>query len=133
MRFTYTARRELVGGHSLASEYDYVIHGARIDRSRKIVREDTVALDGTRESDFQRFDVLWDVTTDFLETPEALAQFEEFVASVAGGETFVFDPDAVSTADVNPQTVTLESSRLNRRRVGTGDVYTYALQMRVAP
>lgn len=133
MRFTYTAKRRLAAGHSAETEYDFVIDGATIDQDEEVVAERTTALDGSSETDFQRIDVFWETTTDFIETATRLAEFREFLASVAGGELFVFDPEATDGTAVDEYTVRMVSSRYRRRRVGTLAKYTYSLRMRVEP
>jgi len=131
MRFTYNAKRSIIGAHSADTEYDFVIDGAAIDQDRKFDRDDTVALDGTQESALHRIDIFWSCTTDFIETAARLLLFHEFLDSVAGGEQFTFDGDAIDGDDVDPQTVVLVSKTTRRRRVGTSANYAYQLRMRV--
>ena len=133
MRFTYTAKRRLASGHSVETEYDYVIDGAAIDQDESIESETTTSLNGSMETDFQRIDVFWDVSTDFIETATRLAEFREFLASVAGGEVFTFDPEATDGTAVDEYQVKLVSQRHRRRRIGMLDAYTYSVRMRVQP
>ena len=131
MRFTYSAKRSITAGHSATVQYDFIIAGARIDQEFDAIREETISLSGEQESDLQRIDEMWSCTTDFVETPERRALFEEFLHSVMGGEQFTFDPDATGASDVDPHTVVLVSKGVRRRRVGVISSYTYDLRMRV--
>jgi len=110
-----------------------VIDGAVIDQDESIESETTTSLDGSMETDFQRIDVFWDVSTDFIETATRLAEFREFLASVAGGEVFTFDPEATDGTAVDEYQVKLVSQRHRRRRIGMLDAYTYSVRMRVQP
>ena len=133
MRFTYTAKRRLAPGHAIDTEYDFIIDGAAIDQDEATEAQTTTALDGSSETDFQRIDVFWDATTDFIETAQRLAEFREFLASAAGGEVFTFDPEATSATAVDEYSVKLVSQRHRRSRVGMLDAYTYSLRMRIEP
>jgi len=127
MRFTYTAKRRLAAGHSVDTEYDFVIDGAAIDQDEAIEAETTTALDGSSETDFQRIDVFWEVDTDWLETATQLAEFAfnkilgAYNASAQKERRFAIRIEiasgvyvwVVSHSDVTPGTGTVLAARLS--------------------
>lgn len=133
MRITYTARRKLVSGHTAATSYDIAVVAADLLPDLDIERNETESLSGKVESNLSRLKDMWRVETDYIEIGDDLDEFTEFLASVANGETFTFDPDSddVGTA-VSPTTVMLSGrSQWRKRRVGPRH-FTFTFDVREA-
>jgi hypothetical protein len=115
MRITYTAKRALASGHTAATSYDLDMYTQEPQRTYTPVRKRSVAIDGTEENLLLRIESQWTVVTDqFKRTgsaPTSRDLFVEFLASVMGGESFVFDPYRLpgGGADVLPLNVSLVS------------------------
>lgn len=118
MRFEYTAKRNLATGHTVDTNYEIVIYGWTIEPRFNAVGPENVSLDGTLERELYRIDTEYRVQTDAIDDGQDLENFEEFLHSVMGGESFTFDPDSdVAASAVNPLTCILKSRRLSRVRV----------------
>ena len=126
--FTYTASRNLKTGHTAGTEYTITIGLQQYDGDiPKPVKNEHRSLSGFTVTTLHRIDVELQVLTDYINsdgtgTPD-VDDFDEFLASVAGGEVFEFG-DGTTTRDVK-----LIGSP-GRRREGTM-FYAYSLKMRV--
>lgn len=106
---TYTAvdRGSLVSGHSDGTSYSLDFRAASINRARGRDAEESVSLSGKTETLFNRQDKTWTITTTHVEDAD-FGQWEEFLDSVAGGESFTLDPYASGAASPSdPKTVVL--------------------------
>jgi hypothetical protein len=102
----------------------------KLDRSEKFVRQKAQALGGARETLFQRSDVFWDVNSGpLIETD--VPQFREFLASVAAGETFVFDPYGTLGAPDNSWSVEIDIEQYQEDRISMIRLYNFPFRVRV--
>lgn len=131
MRFEYVAKRNIASGHTLDDNYEIVIFGWVIDPSYDMVGPENESLDGSIERELLRIDTEYRVQTDALASGSAVLEFEEFLHSVAAGETFTFDPDSDTVATpVNPLTVKMKTRRFTRERISPGQ-FQFTFDMRV--
>ena len=119
MRVTYTAKRAIASGHSAASSYDLDMYTQEPQRTYSPTRKRSVSIDGTEENLLLRIESTWTVVTDQFtrngSAPTTRDLFVEFLASVMGGEAFIFDPYRLpgGGADVLPMNVTIVSESLS--------------------
>lgn len=126
---TYTAKRNLIAGHSAGTSYSLETNARGLDPSDKIVGSEGVSLDGTTEGVLDRVEQLWQVTTGAI-TSADLAAWREFFASVGAKESFTFDAyGSIATPD-NAQTVLLEGSP-QYRRIKRLSAFTISFKVRV--
>ena len=123
----YFASRNLKSGHTSGTEYTITVDLQKLDSSPKPVTVEHRSLSGYSVRTLHRIDVEYDVTTDLINadgtgTPDT-DDFDEFMHSVAGGETFTFNAGSdVSVVMVGSPTRTRESVLF----------YTYSWKMREA-
>lgn len=97
--FTYTAKRNLKSGHSIDTQYVITIALQQLDDEQpRAIKKEHRSIGGATVTVLNRIDEHLQVTTDFIEsdgtgTPD-VADFAEFLHSVAGGEQFVFNNGA---------------------------------------
>lgn len=127
MRIEYTARnsRFLTSAHTAGQDYEIIVGTQSYDPRLKFVGNRSQALDGTRETDHQRTDTIWQVRTGLIAVGTALDEFLEFIASVYDGQIFVVDFDATDSTEVDPRSVQMDSSRLRQQRRSTGAKYYF--------
>ncbi len=131
MRFTYTAIRSVTSGHVLDDVYTLAIYAASLTQRDEPKRVQNVALDGTEENLLHRIDVLWNITTDWVDVGTPFDELLEFLRSVSAGEVFTFDPWAY-TSDVDPLDAKLVPGTLTYSRVATNlDAYTVSFSVRM--
>lgn len=89
---TYTARRELIGGHVAESVYSMNLRALEgyPRRSRKVVADSAESLAGYVETLRHNARYRWEVQVLTTTLAERL-QMREFLASTEGRETFTFD------------------------------------------
>ncbi|MGI9202675.1 MAG: hypothetical protein ACR2Q3_01625 [Woeseiaceae bacterium] len=125
--FTYTASRSIKSGHSAGTDYVITIGLQQYDGQTP--KPDTTvhrSLSGYTVTTLRRIDYEITVQTDFISadgsgTPDT-DDFEEFLASVAGGEQFTFnDGAAYNVILVGAST---------RRREGSL-LFSYSIKMRL--
>lgn len=133
MRFEYTAVRRVTSGHTSGNGYEIVIYGHVIDMTLEDVGPRNYSIDGTQQKELWRIEERWRVTTDYIAEGTAGDEFEEFLASVMGGESFVFDPESDTAATaVNPKTVKMRTRSFKRSRPSPGR-FQYTFEMEVVP
>lgn len=90
---------------------------SRADRRVKQMKTDHQPIGpGVPETVFFRDEVYWDLETANIKEVN-MKQWREFLASVGGGETFIFDPYGTAASPVDPRTVTLDSDNYSERRM----------------
>lgn len=133
MYVTYTARRRLISGHTAGNEYSLVFNAQSYDPEFVPKVEQTIALDGSTQTDFRRLDEVYDLDTDLF-ADSLLDDWIEFLASVAGGESFEFDPSSNNPASpVAPLTVIMEGSRAIKPKRVSNTYWQVGFKMRVLP
>ena len=118
MRLEYTAKRRVIATHTVGTDYE--IAGPHEDAlpQDRVTRTDSDAWDGSHESDTRHFKVRYAVSTDTIDLDD-IPLWREFLTSVMGGESFIFDPDSdVATVVVNPLDVRMISKSVRPRRLG---------------
>lgn len=125
--FTYTATRSIKSGHTANSDYTITTELMKLDDEmpdpEKVVHR---TIGGAEVTVLYYIDTKLSVTTDFVNvdgtgTPD-IADYLEFLHSVAGGEQFTFNNGA-------DQTVVMASKPTRTR---TGIKFNYSFTMRVA-
>lgn len=115
--------------HVVGDTYAIETALANLDRERRVRKHEQRADSGASETWYVNADELHMVRTDWI-MPADQAIWEEFLASVEGGEAFEFDPTGTIDNPVAPRQVVLVGDSIRPRRVGqTGRVY-YDLVMR---
>ena len=124
---TYTAKRELISGHSSGTDYTITIYPRTIDRSNKTIKSENVSLSGVTETIRYRKDSYIDVTA--IKIAEAdLPQWREFFHSVDAGESFTIE--LTSDSPETPLSVTLDSDSFTETRMSTFST-TFQVSFRV--
>lgn len=118
MRITYTAKRALISGHTATTDYTLDLAPRSVQKQTRNHRERTVALDQVSvETNLAAIATYWSVDAGSMSSADA-DQWEEFFASVAGGESFQFDPYGLGSAD-DPRAAIMESEQFDRRPIQT--------------
>lgn len=132
MRIEYTATRNIAAGHTADEGYEIVVLGQSYEDDFAFADTRNVSLDRSRmEVDLWGHDQTIDVTTDLIPVGSATAIFEEFLHSVAAGETFTIDlASDVAENEQTPQTVQMASSRYRRSKPINGYIQ-YSFTVRV--
>ncbi len=136
MLLNYTAIRNIATGAGHASDEDYTIAiGARqLVPGHEFKGTSTEALDGTIETDLQRIEESWSLTTDLIEVGDGWDIFLEFLHSTMGGERFIFDPDSSNpAAEVSPTLVVREPKARIRRPQNQPRHFTVSFTVRKVP
>lgn len=115
---TYTAKRSLISGHTVDTSYTIDFDPAVAEKSRKRQVEQQTSLGGTRDTLLHRIEYSYECGTDAVHH-DSVAAWEEFLDSVAGGESFVLDMYGTSAVPVSPVTVTLDDDPSITRNSGT--------------
>lgn len=88
--FSYVARRSLVPGHFLATEYDIEIKLIEVTPDREILRDDQRTMSGATERQYFGAKRQWNCTT--VSVPPHLAPYvREFLHSTEDGQSLVAD------------------------------------------
>ena len=104
---TYTAKRRIISGHTIDTEYDIDFDSTLLDQQMRLVGSQSVSLSGTTEGINNRVSDIWTVRTEIF-ADASLDSWKEFLASVAAAETFTFDAYGTSGSPDNAQSVILE-------------------------
>ena len=126
--FTYVAKRELITGHTVDTVYDLEYGLLVLDRSRDTKKSESIALDGSQETILHRQKTVFSVMTRCDAT--TILQWREFIASIDGGEAFVFDEFgtiAVPDNGINCRLV----GKTRERRIQKMNKYDCSWQFRV--
>ena len=91
--FNYTARRNLITGHTAGLAYDVESEMQVLAPASKENAKTHVSLDGSSETLLHRVEDTWQLTTVPLSdlADSDFEKFKEFLTSVMGGEQFTFD------------------------------------------
>lgn len=103
-----------------------------LDRSAKIERKRSTALGGASETLFTRNDIFWNVDYGKINAA-AMPQWREFLASVAGGESFMFDPYGSIAVPNAPVSVEWDNDSYSEERVGSSGLFAISFRVRVLP
>lgn len=116
MRISYTAKRGIASGHSVGVSYNIDLYTAVPTQTVEPTARVAVAIDGTRETLLLRVGRTWQFTSDHFTRTGSPSTFDvvaEFLASVAGGEEFTFDPWRVpGGSSVAPVACVLEAGNV---------------------
>lgn len=116
MRITYTAKRALASGHTLGNSYDIDLYTGVPTGSIEPTARRATAIDGTLETLLLRVGRTWQFSSDHFTRTGSPSTFDvvaEFLASVAGGEEFTFDPWRVpGGSSVAPVACVLEAGNV---------------------
>ena len=88
---TYFAKRGLIGGHTLDTEYGLDLNTVSLDKRRDVGRETQKSLSDVAETLWFFGKDEWSVRV-IVDGATPLAALEEFLKSTEGGESFVFSP-----------------------------------------
>lgn len=127
---TYTAKRELSAsnGHVLNESYTLSFSATKT-RTFSRQAEEHIADDGTTYTVLDRIDKKWTVVTRPVNAQEAEV-YREFLHSVYGGETFIFDPFGTEAYPDSPLNCKLEGD-WSEISIGYGRHYRYQFTARV--
>lgn len=123
MRILYTALRDLADGHTVDENYEIAIQPRELLPTIKEHGQVERALDGTRYAFNERTEKRWSIDTGWLSRDVEWPIFQEFIASVIRGETFIFDPYSFAEGDiVDQRTVYLETRTMRPKVENAGNV-----------
>jgi hypothetical protein len=131
---TYYAKRNLISGHVVDTQYSIEFDVRALDRRNMYDRRVHQSLGGATQTVFNREDVLWRLTTISLPRTggEGTAeQFDEFASSVCAGETFTFDPYGTIAVPDSLESCMLRSNNISRVRLGALERYRYTFEFLV--
>lgn len=111
--FSYVAKREIISGHTLDVVYDYDYSLLTLDRSVKKKVETSTALDGSQETIIYNRVVIYSASFRF--NAADILQAREFMASIDGGEAFIFDELGTVAVPVNGINCRIEGVSRERR------------------
>lgn len=118
---TYTAERELVGGHSQGTDYEFQLRCTAIDPDVDEKKKAARSLSGENsETVVMRRKKLWRVRTAAVTAAER-DNMREFLESVSEGEAFTFDEFATVGVPDNALSVELDTNYNESRAVRQGD------------
>ena len=123
--YTAHSRATLMGGHSAGTGYSFAINFMAYEKSYNAPKSQPRALDGTTETILQRLDRTIGMTIGPYDSDD-VAQIEEFIESVAGGESFTVDVYGTIAVPDAPLTVKLSDTSNSPQRQGPR---TYTLGM----
>lgn len=117
--YTMHERARGVSGHTVGVQYSFDIELRKYSETSEMKKTQHVALDGKVET------VLRGIFATFAVTigPYSNSNHEnviEFLDSVAGGESFTFDPFGTVAAPDDPQTCRLSAQKINYQRLQHG-------------
>lgn len=125
--------------HASGSSYTIGFDAEQLDPSFSTKRTQRVSLGGSTETIFQRTEEKWAVKTSILEESD-IPQWRELLKSVAGGETFTFDPYGTTsvgadglrttTAD-DAKSVIMDSDSWSEERESSTRMYRVSFTVKV--
>ena len=111
--------------------YDLGFFPSVLSRNVEMVRKSARSLGGAMETLTQRRDVFFTINTGPL-AEESLNQWREFLASVEGGESFLFDSQGIPGIPSTPFLAVLDSEKYQEDRLSTSLLYGINLVLRAA-
>lgn len=114
MKITYTAKRNLIQGHTAGIEYELDCELLEFNPSEKIEKFESTTISGITESLLSRIDERWSLKVYAIDSQSRM-QWREFFASVAASEEFIVEEDEMEL------TVTLDGQYRYERIEATED------------
>ena len=114
---TYTAKRSLIGGHTVGLSYKIETQFHARPRGTAFSGERRVTLDGTPESWLDDIVRRYQILSDYI-APAALPNWREFLDSVINGEYFQIDFTGTIASPGTDVSVWMESTQWEEREVG---------------
>ena len=125
---TYTATRNISSGHSASTEYQLECEMVQLDPSIQAQKQRNQSQGGNAEVILHRIDTGYSFKSSYIEDTDK-AVWDEFLHSVAGGESFVFDAfGTIASADNEETVVMIGSPTWNR---ASHDAWQVAFKMDV--
>jgi hypothetical protein len=112
------ARGITISGNTAGSTYEFEIGFMAFDKTYNSPKTQHRSLDGTIETILQRIDSTVALTIGPYESGSKELIVDEFIKSVAGGETFLIDIDGALGAPINQQQVKLSDKKNKKTRIG---------------
>ncbi len=134
--FSYTALRNVMSGHSANSSYSFDIGCSAYNRKRKATRYTSRSLGGVSETYLSLLDQNFSITTiAVLENSNLHKQLVEFLSSVIGGESFMFDRYGTVAVPVGATQFEMVSDGFDENREGVSDYvsFTFEIRSRITP
>ena len=125
--YTSNARAPLMAGHAISTSYSFEIGFMAFEKNYNSPKTQHRALDGTAANVLKRDDDTLNITIGPYDSTDE-SQIEEFIKSVAGGETFTADVDGTIATPDTPISIKLSGSSNSRQRLGNR---TYSLAFNV--
>ncbi len=126
MYISWTPLRELVGA---GSNGKIEIDLEQLDRKSKTIGAAATSLSGNSETILHRIEYTSTIRTVPTNAAGLQVKFREFAASVAAGESFIFDASGTEAAPVDPQTVQIVNNSYSETRKGAAH-FTYSFQIK---
>lgn len=131
---TYTALRQLTSGHTAGATYDLDILGTS---NRRLAVDKTIikSEEGQTITLFNREEIIYRIQTKVfgVSVVDQIENIQEFLHSVARGESFTYYPISEIGDITNPLNVILDGTRWNENRVGIRNNFRYNFELRVLP
>ena len=114
--------------HGPGEQYSLEKPAGPLDPEDRIIASYQRTLSGRQETLLDRIESVWNLTTDWIRETEVV-YWQEFLASVAAGETFSFDPYGSISSPDSPRNVIVENKSFRWSRVGSKKVYTISMTL----
>lgn len=125
----YTAKREVIGAHTLGNSYGINFEITQHDKIREPIRTIHEALNGSSQTVYQRTKKKIVMTTDKIHEDDLTSNgWYEMLASIEGGEYFYFDPKGVYGVPVESVLVKV-SSASSPVRIDDTNYFSITLEM----
>jgi len=128
----YTAKREIISGHSVGTDYGIDFDDPQqLDRSASITKDVHTSIGGDDETILHRHTFTWDFTTGFIAS-SSMPALREFIHSCEAGEIFVWDPYGTVAVPDDPINATLDMKGYKEIRVGQSSYFYVQLKVKEA-
>ena len=126
----YTAKRTIAAGHTVDTLYGIDVGMFVVDDASAVERSRHRSISGASETWLHRIDkYITFQTIPIAETDPLLAYIEEFIDSVAAGESFGVDKWGSVAVPSSVQTCELESTKINPTRVQGARYISYQFKV----
>lgn len=135
---TYTAKREIISGHTVDIEYTIDLRILPLGRGKDVGKQEHTSLSGKSETVMWRNLREWQVTTGALKNSDA-DLVREFLESTVAGEQFEFDEFGSASVPDNAIAVVAVGTYSEQRAIqkagdgGRNDYFRFSFSMRSVP
>lgn len=130
--YTAVDRGRLVSGHTAGNIYSIEIDFKTFLENEKRVISETKSISGQVYTQYMRKDTTAKVDSVWTDDATIIAQMDEFIDSVAAGETFDLDPYGTLASPVNTYPAQVEGD-IRKSRYRYIEMFSYSFTIRFDP